>query len=190
MTLKDKLGVAQSIVTIGAVVVGGLWTYQLFIMERKHLPHANIEQKISHVALSERANLLRVGMELTNTGNSRLLSTKSIVRIQQILPMPPCPKTGPCAKDEVEGALKEISRKADRFSWPLVAEREDDATSVDIEPAEKDFLEFEFAVPSNIKVVRVYSYFRNDVRSTPQEEVGWSVSTDYEFGNPKRSSPP
>jgi hypothetical protein len=186
MTFKDKVETAKSIVTIVAILVGGLWTYNLFIKERKQYPHANIEQKVSHVALSEHTNLLRVGIELSNTGSSRLLSGKLIIRIQQILPVPSCPKQGPCAKEEVNSALKEIDRKANRFSWPLIAEREHNfGKPLDIEPEEKDFIEYEFVVPTEIKAIRIYSYFRNDQKSKDQDEVGWAISSHYDFGKSK-----
>ena len=43
----------------------------MFIKEREEYPHANIELKLSHVALSERVNLLRIAIELSNTGGTR-----------------------------------------------------------------------------------------------------------------------
>lgn len=187
MTFKDKINVAEAIVSIFAIIVGGVWTYNLFIKERRHYPHANIEQKVSHAALSKHINLLRVGIELTNTGSSRLLSGKSVIRIQQILPVLPCPKQGPCAKDEVSSALREIERKANTFSWRLIAKREHNfKKALDIEPGEKDFIEYEFVVPTEIKVVRIYSYFRNDKRSKNHDEIGWSISSHYDFEKPKK----
>jgi hypothetical protein len=189
MTFKDKVQTAQAIVTIAAVFIGGVWTYNLFVKERKHYPHANIEQEISHVPLSKRTNLLRIGIEVTNSGSSRLILGRSLIRIQQILPLLPCPKQGPCTTEEVAGALQEPERKADRFSWPLIAERERRFEHpLDIEPGEKDFVEFEFAVPSQVKVVRIYSYFRNDQKSEGSNEVGWSVSSHYDFGTSKDGS--
>ncbi len=183
MAFKDTVQTVQAMVTICAIVIGGIWSYNLFIKERKHYPHANIEQKNSHVALSDRTNLLRVGIELTNTGSSRLLLGESIIRVQQILPLPPCPKQGPCAADEVKGALSKVERSTDRFSWPLIAERTGNFEGAfDIEPGEKDFVEFEFAVPSEVKVVRIYSYFQNDKKAEDGHEVGWSVSSYYDFG--------
>lgn len=188
MTFKDKIETVGTMVTIGAILVGGLWTYKLFIEERKHYPHANIEQKVSHVQLSDRTNLLRVGIELTNSGTSRLRSDKAIVRIQQILPVPPCIGEGPCAKEEVISALKDPERKADRFSWPMIAEREHNVGQfLDIEPGEKDLVEFEFVVPTEVTVVRIYSYFRNDQRSKQgSDEIGWKTSSQYDFRQSKK----
>lgn len=187
MLVKDIVESVKAIVTTIAIIVGGIWTYTLFIKERKHLPHANIEQKVSHLELSEHTNLLRVIAKLTNTGSSRLLSGKSIIRIQQILPVPSsCPKQGLCAKEEVTSALREIKRKGDRFSWPLIAEREHSLRiPLDIEPGEEDFIEYEFVVPTGIKVVRIYSYFRNDQKAKSDNEVGWAISSHYNFEKPK-----
>lgn len=78
-TFKEKVDAVQGIVTTVAILVGGLWTYNFFIKERQDYPHANIEQKLSHVVLSERVNLLRVGIEVSNTGRSYIGLGSSII---------------------------------------------------------------------------------------------------------------
>jgi hypothetical protein len=123
MTLKETVETAQAIVTISAVFVGGIWSYNVFVKERHEYPHANMEQKLSHVTLSEKTSLLRVGAELTNAGNSLMKVGQSIVRVQQILPSLPCPSNGGCAAKEVDEAIKKVERQGDHFTWPLIAER-------------------------------------------------------------------
>jgi hypothetical protein len=123
MAIKEKLEIIQSIVTIFAVLVGGFWTYTLFVKERENYPHATIEHALSHIALSKGINLLRVSMTVKNTGTSILEIKKMFIRVQQILPVPPCADTQPCAADQVNKALREVERKEDRFSWPLISER-------------------------------------------------------------------
>lgn len=182
MNIKEKIQTIQAAVSIIAIVVGGFWTYNLFIKERKHYAHANIEQKVSHITLSGRINLLRIDIGLTNTGNSRLILKRSVIRIQQILPILPCAEHEPCAVKEVNIALKETQRREDRFSWPLLSERNQIfEKTIDIEPGEKDVKDFEFIIPSDVKAVRVYSYFRNEQKTTSKDEVGWSISTYYDF---------
>jgi hypothetical protein len=152
MTFKEKVETAQAIVTIAAVFVGGLWTYNVFIKERQEYPHANIEQKLSHVVLSEQVNVLRVGVDVSNTGSALMRVGKSIIRVQQILPLLPCPKDGVCAANEVNDAIETIERQNDRFSWPLLAERDNSFPQpLDIEPGEKQLLEFEFVVPRKLR---------------------------------------
>ncbi len=183
MSLKEKVETLKASIGIVAILVGGFWTYYHFLMERRNFPHANIEQRISHIALSESINLVRLDTELTNTGNARLISGKSIVRIQQILPIPLCGENESCARDQVNDSLKEKRNQHDRFSWQLVAQRETIFNpALEIEPNEKDVIDFEFAVPSSIKVLRVSSYFRNDKKTKgDKNEIGWSVSTYYDF---------
>jgi hypothetical protein len=65
---KSEIQSIQSIVAIVAVLVGGFWTYNLFVKERKPYPHAIIEQHVTHVKYSEGINLLRLDIEFTNTG--------------------------------------------------------------------------------------------------------------------------
>lgn len=186
LNFKEKIETIQAIVTIVALFVGALWTYILFVKERQQFPHAIIEHSISHVPLSQNTNLLRVAITLSNTGTARLLSGMSVIRVQQILPLPPCPRQGPCAKEEVDTATKEIVRKENRFTWPVLSERVNiPKYLLDIEPGEKDFVDFEFAVSNEVRVVRVYSYFRNDNRSSAEAQIGWTIASYYDFRNSK-----
>jgi hypothetical protein len=191
MTFKKKVETAneiaatvQAIVTIIAVIIGGLWTYNLFIKGRKEYPHANLEQKISHVTLSEGVNLLRIGIDVNNTGDIRMKIGRWTIRVQQILPVR-CPKQGVCAGNEVNEALRVTERQSDRFSWPLIAERDSSFEHpVDIEPGEKQALEFEFVIPSEVKVARVYSHFGNEQKLREGDEGGWAASSYYDFRTP------
>jgi hypothetical protein len=180
--LKDWVDIAQAIVTIGAVFVGGLWTYEIFIKERHDYPHANIEHKISHLSLADKGQLLRVGLDLTNTGSSLLEIDHSMIRIQQILPLLSC-SANPCAANQLKDAAGAVERKEDRFDWPLIADRDVKSTT-DIEPGEKQSVDYEFLIPSAVKAVRVYTYLRNDRLSTDDREIGWYASSFYDFSAP------
>ena len=179
---KDKIEIAEAIVTIFAIIVGGLWTYKIFIKERASYPHANIKHNISHIAISDKINLLRVAIELTNTGNSKMVVNKSLIRVQQILPILPCVKASPCSISQVNDSLRNRDRKEDRFAWPMIGQR----TKIwdkplELEPSEKDLIDFEFAISSDVNQVRIYSYFRNEKKKTENEEIGWSISSYYKL---------
>lgn len=173
-TFKDWIDITQSIVTISAVFVGGFWTYDVFIKERHDYPHANVEQKINHLSLADKELLLRVGLDLTNTGSSLLEIDRSTIRIQQILPLASC-SNDPCAMSQLKDAAAAVERKDDRFNWPLIADR-DVQTTIEIEPGEKQSLDYEFLIPSTVKAVRIYTYLRNDKRSKQDKEIGWYAS--------------
>jgi hypothetical protein len=179
---KSVLDIVQSLVTIGAVIFGGVWSYILFIQGRNWSPHANIEHKLSHIELSKELILMRVEIDVSNTGTSQLRLAKTVIRIQQILPISRCPAQGPCAKQEIKIASEKIERESDGFTWPLVAKRETISEDVGpIEPGEKQSLEYEFILPSDVKIVRVYTYFKNGIISEPKNEIGWEASSYYDL---------
>jgi len=181
MSFKETITTTQAIVSVIAVFVGGLWTYDLFIKERKHVPHINVEQKASHIRFTKGVNVMRLAVELTNTGNSLAKIQTSLIRIQQVLPQVPCVPGQTCVSEAINVAVQDRIMRADRFTWPLLSERTID-TPLEIEPGEKEMIDFEFAVPSHVKVVRIYSYFRNETKRKGQSEMGWGLSNYYDFG--------
>lgn len=184
LKLKESIDITKGIITILAIIIGGFWTYNIYVKERRHFPHANIEQTVEHISLSEKINLLHVTITLMNDGASRLFLKKGFVRIQQILPEPDCNGNQPCvpSQNQIEVSLKGNQRKQDRFSWPLIQERNKTfEIPLDIEPGEKDIIGFEFALSSSVKAIRVYSYFRNEAKSKPGSEIGWKTYQFYRF---------
>lgn len=180
--LKDGLDIAQSLATIIAIIVGGIWTYKLFVEERHHYPHANLEHGISHISLSKHINVLNVVMTVKNTGTSMLEIKKMLLRVQQILPVLPCVDKQPCAVEQVNKALREVERTEDRFSWPLISEKTSYLKApMEIEPSEEDQMDFEFAIPSNVTSARIYSYIRNEAKDLNTGEIGWFLSSYYSF---------
>ncbi|MDR4484950.1 MAG: hypothetical protein R3B95_17385 [Nitrospirales bacterium] len=171
----------QAIVTICAIFVGAWWTYNTFVKERQSYPHAIIGQTISHIPLSESINLLRLEITLTNTGTSALSINESTMRVQQILPLLPC-TSDPCHFVEINNELTKIQKEVNRFTWPLISER--DASfkpALDIEPGEKDVIDFEWVFSSEVEVVRVSSYFGNKEKIKGNSGLGWGLSTIYDF---------
>ena len=85
---------------------------------------------------------------------------------------------------------KAIERKEDRFSWPLLSERTKIfEKTMDIEPGEKDVIDFEFVLSSRVETIRIYSFFRNEQKTKGKDEVGWSISTYYDFREPTAKGP-
>ena len=41
--------------------------------------------------------------------------------------------------------------------------------------------DFEFVTPSNVRAVRIYTYFRNEQKSKRGTEIGWTASSYYDF---------
>ena len=171
-----------TITSIAAIITGGIWTFNEFIKERKGYPHANIQITPQHIELANDINLLRFVIEFNNTGSSQISIGKYIIRIQQILPLLSCPNPENCVSNQINEALKERVRNEERYSWPIVAKRESELSDqIVIEPGEKDKLDYEFAIPSDVKTVRIYCHISNKKIASEGKEYGWSQSIFYEF---------
>ena len=86
----------QAVCTIGAILVGGWWTYTLFVENRKDYPRAKISHHILYRGLGINKDartdtrLVHVTVTVANTGEVLVTLANSEVRVQQILP---CPRT-------------------------------------------------------------------------------------------------
>src|ERR1035437_10352507 len=54
---KDLTGALQSVATIIALFIGGLWTFRAFVKGRGNYPRAKLEHLISHRRLPNRTSL-------------------------------------------------------------------------------------------------------------------------------------
>ncbi len=183
MKLKEKIETVQTVVTTIGIIIGGLWTYNIFIKERHNYPHANLQLEVSHVGLSSQINLLRITTVVTNSGTSKLDLKEATIRIQQIKPVLDCTGTPSCATDQVNDALNRIEQQLDKFTWPMISQRRKIwKNAIEIEPKEKEKLDFEFAIPSNVKHVRIYTFHKNERKFKRKGgDYGWGLSSYYNF---------
>jgi len=172
---KDSVAIAESLFTIGAIIVGGFWTYHLFIQQRQSDPRLEITQKISHVRLSDQNKMLVVDETLKNTGTVQLRIRKGGIRIVQVLPLPPIAQK----KIQDRSSVLDSDKNKNGDIWNILQERQltwPDGDLV-IEPGESDELHNEFILQSNIDAVTVVSYIYN-----PQaENLAWRVIEMHDF---------
>ncbi len=165
----------QSLFTVAAIVVGGIWTYLLFVRKRQRFPCANITQQIWHYPLSDRKVLLRVTVRICNKGEILLSLASGFTRVQQVIP---------CSADLCK-SIGEREDAADQsepeVEWPLLAEQKPAFAKGkrEIEPGETDELHFDFAIDPDVQVVVVYSYLKNVKKR--RREIGWNATTVYEL---------
>jgi hypothetical protein len=182
-TFKDIADITQTNFTIAAIVCGAWWTYILFIEGQVIAPLVKMD--VSHLAITDHENLLRVGIKLTNTGNTRVILKNGYIYIQQVKPLPKCGPIEPCIfkeiNDQIKDALKTKEQKEDRFSWHVIRRRNfNPQTPIYIEPGETDYTDFEFVIDSEVKAIRVYSYFKNE---SNEDGLGWAKRVCSYFKN-------
>ena len=161
----------QSIFTVIAIVVGGLWTYVLFIKRRQKYPRANITQRVQRYLLSDKKLLLRVSVQVSNNGEILLPITSGFCRVQQMIP---------CTDDfchSLEYSDDSGEQYKTELDWPLIDERKlmFKKGELEIEPGERDELHFEFVLDTDVKAVVVYTYLENAKKK--QQGIGWHVTS-------------
>src|SRR5208337_1149456 len=127
--IKQVLDVTQSVVIICAAIVGGFWAYFKYSTERSEyrveFPRVLVEHRISHIVLDDgRYVLLFVGVDVKNTGKSKVDIRTAKVWIQQVLPFLSCSQSLRCVTNEIDRAAGKVDRDNDTFSWVGIARRE------------------------------------------------------------------
>lgn len=173
-TIK-KIDLFLKIATIIAIIVGGLWTYKLFILHREAYPKANISYRIEERKLSEEYNFIQVFVRIENSGNTVLRLLRGDVRLFDIS----------FPNENIENELREFGkpafRKKEIFDWTTIqfVKIEWPEGKIEIEPSEADQLDFEFIIPSQYKVIKIYSWFTNMEKNVGGETIGWTASKLY-----------
>jgi hypothetical protein len=171
---KDLLQTIQAALTIAAIIVGGWWTYRLFVEQREAYPHLKIDQTVTSKALLQGVSWIHLTVNIENTGKSLVSLHSAEVRVQQILPLDPSiQKPLTHGQDLVPQGQRQVL-------WPLL-QRSLTTLDMQLEPGEPDKVEFDFVLPDAIKTVRVYSYFENADESTNKRQIGWSCETIFDI---------
>jgi hypothetical protein len=177
LRFKAVVDRTQAIVTILGIMIGGLWALRLYYLQRQNHPHAKVAAQVTRVALTTDVILLQLKLTIDNTGDNLLTVANATARIQQILPLLGCAADKVCPAQEVNYALRNPGRISERFDWPIIAQRDQAwQQPLLIEPGENESLDFEFAIPAAVQVVRVYGFIPNaDSSAAQSNEEGWQA---------------
>lgn len=165
--------IAQCIATILALIIGGWWTYKLFIEQRQDRPRLKLEHKITHRHLPNNKVLLSVEELLSNAGSVGLAIEQGEIRVIQVLPLPP--KASELINKREE--LPEIVRHPQ--TWPVLESRSVKWSPGQffLEPGEGDQLHSVFSLDNSVKTISIVTRFENPT----QKELGWQFVTLYDI---------
>ena len=178
--LKDQhnlvtLQTLQLLIMSIAIVVGGIWTYILFVRKRQKYPRANITHRVEHWPVSDGKTLLRVTVNISNEGEILLSLVSGFTRVQQMMPWPPeLLEFIKRDKEFVKGGQTEVE-------WPLLKQRPFpfEKREREIEPGEIDEVHFDFIIDPEVQIVVLYSYLKN--KRKWRREIGWNTTSVYEL---------
>jgi len=85
---KDLSEVLKNYATIGAFIVGGFWAYLTFVRKREKYPRANVTHRIIQKKIDDKRMLLRVTIDIHNTGITVIHLDRRFVRVHKMVPWP------------------------------------------------------------------------------------------------------
>jgi hypothetical protein len=176
---------AANLVTIGAVLIGGFWTYRTFIQERTRWPKANLELAMSHRELTPDQTFLHVKVKIHNAGRGLMTLTDLRVDVRQVLPLADesaeaLRKKTLITKDIWTANWRTLRENHHIRQWPREREGEEPEPEPRIEPGENDAFGSDFLVPSTWELVYVYVYVTNAALKG-RDQLGWTVTSYYDL---------
>lgn len=169
-SISDIATIIQSLITSGALILGGVWTYWLFVKKRQKYPSAKIEHEISHRPITNDKVLLSVNIIVSNNGNALLSLKEGKIRVNQMLP----------PKDELLDIL--TRNKGTRVTnWQLLSPLVNPIgyKGHEIEPGESQQFLVHYVIDADIQTILVYTYFRNVEKL--RRNIGWTLTTIYDL---------
>ena len=113
-THKDAFEAIQSVVTVAALIIAGVWAYQAFIRNRLGYPRAKIEHRISGWLVSDAKRLLRVCIRIENTSQVLLRVQSGFTWVQLMKPWPPG------ILDKVAHGSDPVEPNENEIQWPII----------------------------------------------------------------------
>jgi hypothetical protein len=162
MTLDQvhKVGeVVLHAVTVVAIAVAGVW----FFLTREAAPHGRTSHEAVSQKISDNHRWVHVDVLIQNVGKRPINIGYCSAKVERVLPLD-------------ESQLKSLGNgklggKSSEINWPQAAAIQRRDRGHFIEPGEEHRLRFDFVIPANVELVRVYSYF------SPDRESGWGWNT-------------
>jgi hypothetical protein len=170
MNLPKIITTIKDATQVVAVLIGGYWTYRLFVKQRLGYERVDVSQDVDCWPLSSHLRLVRVAVTIKNVGTvvhkpQRLMITLSRVVPAEVDLVEKAENGGvPYAAHPVHSNWTELrsfthDMSVDEFS---------------LEPAETERYPFDFTIPGYVQVVQVHSELWS---GTGRDEQYWDETT-------------
>lgn len=168
-TLHKLVQIADGVVKVSALVIGAVWSYNLFYKRRQIVPRAQISLKCEQHRLPGNTFLLRCVATLENVGDVLIELTRGYATLELFVPCDPNFKiTLKSRQDAPIGSSPELSGKQlSKLAY------NDGKEICRIEPGEREEIVFDFIVERDKwRLLAVHAYLSN-VKVTDRE-IGWT----------------
>ncbi len=167
----------ESVITILAIVFGGVYAVFKLGVFRDLKPHLTITQNVSHRLIGSKYVHLSVTAHLHNSSKVAIELQEAFFRAQLISPL---------ADEEVEKMYDEtfFDDEDERILWPTLEEMDKSWNHGEliVEPNETHSETYEFIVGNETETVMIYAYFHNPrYYFDTNEAKGWDSTTVYDI---------
>ena len=143
---EPDIGDLESLVTIGAIFVGGWWTWRHFVRTRPNYPRADSSHFVTHARLTQGKLLIRATVNFTNKGELLIVLRSGLFRVKQLLPLLPE------FKELIESGqdLPLLGKGFFEYGWKRIAEDRRLVSPIHVEPGETHQFVCDFIVPASV----------------------------------------
>lgn len=152
--LKDIIDIAHNIIVILAIIAAGIWFY----LKGQIRPKIDIAHEIICQNIHKDNNLVNVVINIRNIGETPIEIINGIVRLQKIAPL------SDDLKKDIDSGVDIIDKNFGIVLWPYACKEKEKVeyeikNSIYIEVGETRRIDYDFIIPSDVKMIKLYSYF-------------------------------
>ena len=165
------IDVVQSLVTIAAIAIGGLFAYYNRGLFRRTEPHLTIAQEVSHRRINDEYLQVGVIVTLRNTSNVKVEIRNAFCRLSQIAPLGPDYVTATMLDPELMGPVLQEIRNESGSPYTIV------------EPGESSQVVYQFVVLPSATSLLAHTFIYNERYSGTDagRSQGWQAYTFYDI---------
>jgi hypothetical protein len=170
----------QSAFTVIAIIIGGVWSYMLFVSRRQKYPRAKIEHQVAFRPVVSGKLILNLDVTITNQGDVLLSLVSWEIKAKQMLP-----PTEQLAQFLLLEGKEKSPTAPEVIVWDMIATRKDEHKKglFEIEPGEQHQFHLDFLINADVSTILVESFFNNAAKRG--KPVGWSLTTIHDITHSK-----
>lgn len=170
-TVRPYFEVGQTIVTIGAVIVGAVWSRRTIFKKREEAPKIRLAQSLYTSFVDDGNRFVRISLVIENQGQVLIRLDEVNSWLYQIVPWP----------EDILSEERMVDSQLGHYRWPGVpgtTSRLIRPQNVEIEPNEVQEFHFDYVIPRYVRTIVAYSYVNNPTKAIG---IGWNTSTIHDM---------
>ena len=169
------LAIFHQILVVAAIIAGGIW----FIQRKVASPKITIDHVVEHRLIHDNYRWVSVDIVIENNGVVPVSMQHALFRTQKIIPL------GEEIAERIDNGFDLMLEEEKTVAWPVLNEYETHE-KIQVLPGEKRVVTWEIGVASDIKTIRIYTFFSQSDKGT----VRWAKAGVFDLSKPQNQEKP